>query len=355
MIKKRLETLDAIRGLAAIAVVFYHYTVRYYQIYPQEIQLPFDFYSGRYGVQAFFIVSGFVIYMSLTRINRPIDFIVHRFIRLYPTFWFAVLFTFLMVAYFGLAGREVSFVDMLVNLTMIPGPFKVPSVDGVYWTLLYELKFYFWILILYSTNSLKKIETISLYYLLFVLISSVMIWNDELWYKVANQFFMFDNMSFFISGIMFYKIFNDEVNYKSYIVLILAATIGIYFDTHHSPLTLVIIYILFVLLSIHKLEWIAIKPFVFLGSISYALYLIHQNIGYIILNYTFSINLSPWIGTSIALVVSIMIAILITVYVEKTSMKYLKGLYKKNEEKILEFLNNNNFLKFLVITGRRLN
>ena len=80
--KKRLESLDAIRGLAALSVLLYHFTTHYYEIYPQKDQPTFDFHLGQYGVQAFFIVSGFVIFMSLTRINKPLEFMVHRFIRL---------------------------------------------------------------------------------------------------------------------------------------------------------------------------------------------------------------------------------------------------------------------------------
>lgn len=303
MIKKRLEALDALRGVAIISVMLYHYLTRYYQIYPQENQIPVDFYNGKYGVQLFFMISGFVIFMSLARIKKPIDFIVHRFIRLYPTFWFSVLFTFLIVFIFGLPGREVSFIDMIINLSMIPGQFRIASVDGVYWTLLYELKFYFWMLIILTLKKTKYIENIAIYFMLFIIISIIIGFNDTLIYKVLNLIFIFDYMSFFISGIVFYKIFYNEQSLKSYIMLFLAFSIGLYQNNYENT--------------------------------------------YMILNYTFSIGMTPILSTSIAMLVSLVIAIIVTRYIENTSIKYLKNLYKKNKKKVLNYLYNKKYLMIL--------
>ena len=209
------------RGLSVLFVILYHYTYRYYEIYPSENHFIFEFYNGKYGVQSFFIISGFVIFMSLKRIDNVKEFIKHRFIRLYPTFWFSVLLTFTIVSLFGLPDREVSFYQMLLNLSMISGQFGIPNVDGVYWTLLYELKFYFLIAIIFSLNYIKYIDNILLMYLLFSL-SLVMFGLDEtLFYKVLNQIFIFDFMSYFISGIVFYKISIGEDYPKLYIILFL--------------------------------------------------------------------------------------------------------------------------------------
>jgi len=61
----RLTGIDALRGLAAISVVFYHYTTRYQQKFgfaePPGIEFPF----GHLGVNLFFVISGFVIFMTL--------------------------------------------------------------------------------------------------------------------------------------------------------------------------------------------------------------------------------------------------------------------------------------------------
>ena len=78
----RINELDALRGIAAFMVLLFHYTSRYGSLYSQE-QL-FSVPWGQYGVQLFFITSGFVIYLTLEKTRKPMDFIVSRFSRLYP-------------------------------------------------------------------------------------------------------------------------------------------------------------------------------------------------------------------------------------------------------------------------------
>jgi len=323
--KKRLFVLDAMRGLSVLAVILYHYTYRYYELYSHKDHLFFNFYDGKYGVQSFFIISGFVIFMSLNRITKAKDFVIHRFIRLYPTFWFSVIFTFIFVYIFGLPGREVSWKDMLLNLTMLAGQFNIKNVDGVYWTLLYELKFYFWIYILYLMNKIKDIDNILIFYLLVLLLSIFLEIDNFYIYKILNQLFIFDFMPYFISGIVFYKIFMGERNLKLYLILLLAFLSGFCLNNYDNAYVLFIIYTIFILLSLHKLSWLSFKPLIFIGSISYSLYLIHQNIGYIILNSGFFFNVSPILSTTIAIITSIFLATLITYYIEKPSMKFLKN------------------------------
>lgn len=105
----RLLELDALRGLAALAVVLYHYFYRYNELYGHHGNFAVDWtYFGKLGVELFFMVSGFVIFMSLNRVNRPVDFLVSRFSRLYPTYWCALILTFTVVSIWGLPGREIS-------------------------------------------------------------------------------------------------------------------------------------------------------------------------------------------------------------------------------------------------------
>ena len=141
--KVRFLELDAIRGLAAIAVVLYHYTFRYPKLYAHDFETYYKFAYGNLGVELFFILSGFVIFMSILKVKSPFEFLTKRFIRLYPTYWIAMIFTFLMVTIFGLAGKEVTINEFLINITMLQYGLQIPSVDGVYWSLFHELLFYF--------------------------------------------------------------------------------------------------------------------------------------------------------------------------------------------------------------------
>ena len=94
----RIIELDALRGIAAIFVLIYHYTYRYNSLYGHSgILEELGFYWGKQGVQLFFMISGFVIFLSLNHLKKPMDFIVSRFSRLYPPFWIAIACTFLVV------------------------------------------------------------------------------------------------------------------------------------------------------------------------------------------------------------------------------------------------------------------
>ena len=82
----RFEELDAFRGVAALAVVFFHYT-GYIVKWGHFGDFPYYFTLGERGVQLFFMVSGFVIYFTLERSKTLTDFAFSRFSRLYPTYW----------------------------------------------------------------------------------------------------------------------------------------------------------------------------------------------------------------------------------------------------------------------------
>ena len=121
MSSARISSLDALRGIAALAVVLYHYTFRYNALYGHNFSLePLSVLKyGHLGVQLFFIISGFVIYLSIENTQSIKKFASNRFARLYPAYWCAVFVTFFTVMIFGLPGRDVSFSNMLVNLSVV--------------------------------------------------------------------------------------------------------------------------------------------------------------------------------------------------------------------------------------------
>ena len=72
----RVVELDALRGLAALAVVAFHYTTLYGELYGHSGPPPLSFGFGNYGVHLFFLISGFVIFMTLERTRSAMDFVV---------------------------------------------------------------------------------------------------------------------------------------------------------------------------------------------------------------------------------------------------------------------------------------
>src|ERR1700723_3388712 len=85
---KRLPWLGALRGIAALCVVFDHLTFSVLQPVRNTVYQWFD--PGQYGVFVFFLVSGYIVPASLERRGSVRGFWVSRVFRLYPLYVFAV-------------------------------------------------------------------------------------------------------------------------------------------------------------------------------------------------------------------------------------------------------------------------
>ncbi|MFI1988710.1 acyltransferase family protein [Actinoplanes sp. NPDC020271] len=142
MTRSRLAWLDALRGFAAAVVALFHLmptvlgTERHLAIYRH-----FDF--GRYGVLLFFLVSGYVIPMSLERHGSLRRFWVGRVFRIYPAYLLATATGLLLVAagwQRGPAGDPVTVV--LGHVTMLQDLLGLSGVVRPFWTLTYEMTFY---------------------------------------------------------------------------------------------------------------------------------------------------------------------------------------------------------------------
>jgi peptidoglycan/LPS O-acetylase OafA/YrhL len=112
---KRLKELDSLRGLAALSVLFLHYTLSYGTEIGWIAGKPLVVFSlARTGVAIFFVISGFVIYHSLQRAETLRDFAVARFARLYPAYYTCMALTGVIVFVAGFNFRHVHYADALV-------------------------------------------------------------------------------------------------------------------------------------------------------------------------------------------------------------------------------------------------
>lgn len=146
----RLRSLDALRLVAALAVVLFHFTARGNVRWgvPPDVAFPLLSQVTRFGyagVHLFFVISGFVVLMSAWG-RGPRSFVASRVSRLYPAFWAAVLIT-ATLRWWWPTFSDRSPAEVAVNLTMVPEVFGVARVDGVYWTLWVELQFYLLLLL----------------------------------------------------------------------------------------------------------------------------------------------------------------------------------------------------------------
>lgn len=130
--------LDIVRFLSAVAVMFHH---------------TFAFHYGKLGVYLFFIISGFVIYFSLRKGIK--DYVVSRFLRLYPLFWICCTLTYMISVLYG---DHLPLKNYFVSMLLFNDGKIASMVDGSYWTLTFELLFYAYIGIFVWLFSTKRLE-----------------------------------------------------------------------------------------------------------------------------------------------------------------------------------------------------
>ena len=144
----RLEVVDTFRGLAVLSVMAFHFTVALNRPlfpadgYHYDGRFPGWLEAGRYGVHVFFVISGLVIALTLVRCKTALEFAGRRFARIYPAFLFAVTLALVMTAVLGPPFGPRGLSDYLANLTLAAPHLGRPWIDGSYWTLLVEAKFY---------------------------------------------------------------------------------------------------------------------------------------------------------------------------------------------------------------------
>ncbi|WP_334313449.1 acyltransferase family protein [Psychrosphaera algicola] len=275
------------------------------------------------------MVSGFVIFWTLNRVNKPLDFIVSRVSRLYPAYWCAILITFLIVAFYGLTGREVSSIDALINILMFHGYLKVPHVDGVYWTLTVELTFYFWMFVFYLKSGLGKAELVFSVLIGFSILHSIALIDIP---KPIYTIFILKYLPFFTAGICFYKIINGINSFKRNVLVLLfslLSTVAIYSFKHF--LVFAVFYIVFYLALSGRMKFLTFRPFVFFGGISYSLYLIHQNIGYVIINKFYAMQWEPLFAICSSFIFCIIMATLMSEFIEKPFLRYIRDSYNQSK------------------------
>lgn len=317
----RIKELDSIRGIACLMVVLFHYTTRYsISFNTQKTTALLDFKYGGLGVSLFFMISGFVIYLSINNVKDAKTFFIKRFIRLYPIFWICMLTTFIIMNLSPIEKYHRSIGDLIFNITMIPDVFGFKRIDGVYWSLLPELMFYLAIGFTLFLKKVKYFTYICFGWLILILLNH---FHDVMPLRIL---FNLKYGYFFIIGICFYKIkfekpllVNHILIFLSYAVYIL--NIGLSINTFFIGFFILIFY----LFVYGKLKWIIIKPLIFLGKISYPLYLLHQFIGYYIIFSLLENNVSnSLILLMTPLIFTIALSFLYTEYLEKKAILFLR-------------------------------
>lgn len=291
MATRRLDYIDGLRGVAALLVVLQHAFERaipatgLVHSIAHGAMLEFNDF-GRVGVVAFFGISGFVIPFSFKGEAPARNFIVTRFFRLYPAYWTSLFVVAFLLPVLG--APALPWPAFLANLTMLQQVLGQPDAIPVYWTLFVELVFYGMCFLLFLGGRLSSAKTIAtavtLLVLLCLLLGSIGLILDR---RVPALGYVFFLATMFLGTLLRRAwLEGDEVAKKLLpwvIGLIVAANppvtlmsyVGV--DRAEGPVAGVVgFYIgLALFLATCRFRLFAGRSFVFLGAISYALYLFH--------------------------------------------------------------------------------
>jgi peptidoglycan/LPS O-acetylase OafA/YrhL len=322
--KKRIVGLDALRGLAAGAVLLHHHAQYYDVLYSGRRPLPVDLGPGHFGVELFFIISGFVILMTIQRKRTVRDFAISRFTRLMPAFLAALVIacTLLTLLPMPWPFATPTLWQFLANLTMAPLLFGQDVIDLPYWTLTYEMVFYGLMALCLWLGLLRDIEWAGL-----ALIAAGLLFRATM--DVPHHFRMSVVLlayysNFFLIGICLYRIGTGSARKVTYAALVLSIAmsgLGGGERAFYAPGWLY----LTLTLSFTGLVWYATRwpgrwllwpPLVFLGRVSYPLYLVHVVLGYEIIRFGVEQGWSTLQGVMAAGVASLALATLLHYFIE---------------------------------------
>ncbi|MEM9828909.1 MAG: acyltransferase [Planctomycetota bacterium] len=336
---RRIVELDALRALAAVSLVLFHLTHVYSNKFGFTSPLGFQWNYGAYGTAMFFILSGFVNSMSLLRRGRPVDFVAARMIRIVPVFFLAILANLFLLSFAPL-NEPVSTARLCANLTLLPRVFGYECLDPVMWTLQIEMMFYFTLVTMFRLGALKR------YFVgwgtLLALSATVCPLLDALsaaygmtsWFAVATairRLMLLDFVPLFAIGFGLYMIKTKVGHLALNIAGIVAALAVFTWIDHgkHNPKAMVMIVGLVTLCAYGKMPLLRFKPLLYISTISYALYLCHNNMGSIVMHRLDRGGYPPVVALAIALAFSWAVAVLVTTRIEAPLSRFLRSTWER--------------------------
>lgn len=291
--KKLINSIQILRGVAAVVVLVYHVS-GYMRVHYSQTIFGDIFRIGFAGVDLFFVISGFIIYFTAKDyLNKPTkfkDYWKKRVIRIFPIYWIVVLGIQLLqwilakqlkVASFA-TEYAGGFLQHLGTYTLFP---HHVAVDPVTWTLSYELYFYALFSLLILSRKLWVIPVL-------VLLLSI---HNSIFHPVLDPSkglsyynYLFSNYNYeFLLGVIICHFF-DKIRFTpivSYIMLGFALgiiAVGGYDVGDYDNFKRIMIFgtsaslILIGTLNLEQAGKLKTPSFLMLlGSASYVLYLIH--------------------------------------------------------------------------------
>ena len=337
---KRILELDALRAISCLNLLLFHFTYVYANKYGFSEPLGFAFPYGKYGVELFFMLSGFVNAMTFVGKRSAKDFIAARAIRIFPSYWAVILLNVFLLSYLPLFHWELSTAEIWANLSTMPRLFGFENFEPVTWTLQIEMLFYATLVIMMLSGAFEKmLRTLMIMVatcLVFCLATTAIataypdsMINRPLWI-IENICYM-RNLPLFAMGMLLNEIKNKRGNTGLNIAGIVFA--GIVFQVidlrDHNPLVTVSLFSLLTACAWGKVPPLRFKPLLYISTISYTLYLFHNNIGSTLIYSLERMGTGPLAAVVIATVLSIAVGTATTIWFEQPITSFLRKWWKR--------------------------
>jgi peptidoglycan/LPS O-acetylase OafA/YrhL len=339
---ERLDVLDGLRAVAIVLVIAFHYFSRWTPPLFTDNLYPYGdwladfplFRYGNFGVQLFFMVSGFVISLTLFNCETWLEFARKRFARLFPSMLLCSVLTYVAASVIPSSRfpntvldfvPSLSFVEPLIWTKLVGREFGV--IDGVYWSLFIEVKFYFWACLLFfmfkGDRFLPAFCSFANVVLALVILERLAVPQLGPWLYVL---FFTENLPWFAAGVGFYYLHRNRQTTMAWLLVMETAvvlSVESFLSAKATPAVLPIyagFYVLFILI-IYRQPWVSVlayRPVALIGASSYSLYLLHQNIGVSVISAAAS-----WLNLT-----SQRVTVLLAVAVAIAMMGAAQGIYK---------------------------
>jgi peptidoglycan/LPS O-acetylase OafA/YrhL len=339
---RQLPWVDALRGLAIFGVLICHAGQNVENLPSFLGKLT---YQGAMGVQLFYMISAFTLFLSLANRKQSekkplVNFFIRRFFRIAPLFYFAIAFYVLTrglgPSYWVEDGQSITIPNLITHFTFTNGwnPYWINSLVPVGWSIAIEMPFY--LIVPYLFKKIKTINQAVLLTLVVLLINKLInyiltqnpliserqIWDLFLVYWLPSQ------LPFFALGIVLYFLLREQINnqvtskfsirnqLKQTITPLLLISLSLAVFSSVSKTQLGVLGFLYgiallglaVFLSQHSVSLLVNKFWCYLGKISYSAYLTHLIVLYIVKNFLqkalslLNLNLAPTINLILLLV-----------------------------------------------------
>tara|TARA_R110001583_G_scaffold116972_2_gene267863 strand:+ start:5617 stop:6696 length:1080 start_codon:yes stop_codon:yes gene_type:complete len=345
---KRINYLDGHRGIAILLVMLFHAFSRWVDLVPYGNEYAsFPLFShGGLAVRLFFILSGYVILMTLENSNGIANFLYKRWLRLFPAMLICSLIIFFSASYFTERPQGIpQAIDMIPGLLFIEHSIlsditgiKFGILEGAFWSLYVEFKFYILAAIVYFTFGSRTLVAV-----LFIASLSWLIMfqlNHYFNNPFVNQVLSILNLlnlkhfGWFAAGTAFY-VFSKSGNKTWFIlalIICLVSSFSVAIDGYGLGAFFATLafsgFFALSLINTTLQNLISNRLFLILGYISYPLYLLHENmmISMIIKFNQFVPSQFNFILPFIAILLIATLAYIITKYLELPIKKLIQKI-----------------------------